>query len=95
MANIILKETIDHAIKNLWNCKPKKKKEKTKFSKKETIIKITPTIERMRSKGFSFEEIALKFTEKDIPLKVKDIVAVFEKEEITENRQEDILPSSN
>jgi len=45
----------------------------------------------MRAKGFSFEEIALRFCEKDIPLKPKDVADVFESEKkaILENKKED------
>lgn len=48
----------------------------------------------MRLRGFSFEEIALKFTEKDIPLKAKDVSAIFEKEDNTADEQEETLLSS-
>lgn len=73
-------ETIDSAIKSLWNSKPAKIKKKTKLSKGETIEKIAPTIKRMRERGFSYEEIAAKFTEKEINIKVKDVAQLFDTE---------------
>lgn len=73
-------ETIDNAVKALWNSKPVKIREKIKFSKTETIEKIAPTIKRMRERGFSYEEIAAKFTEKEINIKVKDVAQLFDTE---------------
>lgn len=71
-------EAIDHAIKSLWNSKPAKIK--TKFSKRETVEKIAPTIKRMRDRGFSYEEIATKFTEREIDIKVADVARVLDTE---------------
>lgn len=71
-------EKINNVVKKLQNSKPTRIK--TKFSKSETIKIITPTIKKMRKRGFSFEDIVARFSENEIHLKTREVAQLFEAE---------------
>lgn len=81
MPKMYEKKTLDEAILHLRKCKPARKKEKTKFNKKEMIEYLTPAIQTMRKRNFSYQEIVEKFMELDIHVNSKDIKQIFEEEQ--------------
>lgn len=81
MPKMYEKKVLDEAILHLRKCKPARKKEKTKFSKREMIKYLTPTIQTMRKRNFSYQEIAEKIIELDIHVNYKDIKCIFKEEQ--------------
>lgn len=70
------KVALDELIKKLRKSRPEKKREKNYFSKKETLVYLTPTILDMRKRGFSYEEIVQKCIDGGVNVNNRDIICI-------------------